>query len=283
MKTIFIDSFKIHDNQSDTGFFIRPPIGGLGFPEKRLSLYEKSGEHGAFVSNDLYGGRAITLEGTVVGATESQFESRRRSLEAAFASQKDSKILSIPRTFKITTLDDVPLQAEVYVRVFRFERTDLTHGRYFLELFSPEWPLDTQVLNNKTIELPSGGGAVYPLIYPIIYGAEVGGTAICVNAGNTEAYPIITLNGILNNPIIQNVTVGRFIELSLTIASGSAVVIDMKKRTIVLDGQSVLGNKTDGSRFWWLEPGDNTITFKSGSGSDTGNAQVQHRDAYLGV
>ena len=282
MKSIYFDSFQIHSNDSDLGFFIRPPIDGLDYPTVRTSQYNRVGEHGAFLSNILYGGRRITLEGTVFATSEITFESRRRSLESAFAIKKDADGFPEPIVMKFTTMDDLALQVDVYVRRLRFSRTNLTNGRFFVDLYSPKFAIEAQNADNETITVPSGGGAVYPVIYPVTYGAETGGSAIVVNGGSAPAFPIITLTGSLSNPIIQNVTTGKHIELSMTIPGTQSVVIDMKEKTILLGSQSVIANKTSSSEFWHLETGDNTIKLLTSSSSDTGNAQVQWRDAYLG-
>lgn len=284
MKNFYIDLFQFHDYMARIGYSVNPDgVQGLEYSDIRQNNYDNPGQFGANVSANLYSGRPITLEGWVYGDTITQYEQRRRTFLQNFAIERDAFSLPVAKSLKFTTGDDLQLQADVHVAKVRFQRKNLFGAKYSIDLYAPDYLLYDQNLQSSVVSRASGGGAVYPIIYPIIYGASVGGSALLVNAGTAETYPIIYLNGPLTNPIIQNDTLGRYIELNLTIADGEQVIIDMKKKTILKGTLSVIANKSTPSKFWWLARGSNSIKFFTSSTGDTGSAQIQWQNAYVGV
>jgi len=285
MKSVYIDTQQIHSNSDNTlGYYITA-TDGLDMPSMRVPTYDKPGEFGAFVSNQLYGRRLVTFEGEVFGSSLTDFQSKRRALENAIQIVKDSNSIPVAKTLKFTTMDDLALQASCYMQKFVMKiDIGMWSAKYMMELICPDFGLESQNLSTIVITTPGGGGAVYPVIYPVIYAAGSGGLATVVNNGNTNAYPIITLNGLLTNPVILNVTTGRYISLGITIgASDTPVVIDMKNKTILQGSTPVIGDKNFGSDWWWLASGSNLIQVTTGNISDTGNVSISYRDTYIGI
>lgn len=285
MKAIYIDSFQLHSNTSDLGYFVSPGIAGLEYSVPKVIAYDRAGEHGAIVSNTFVGSRRVTLEGVIYAATQVLLETRRRQVIAAFSQQKDSYGIPIARVLKVTTMDDLTVKTNVYLQQpIKMVRDNLNSARFMIDLYSPDFDLQNDILNISTLNVPSGGGAVYPIIYPIIYAASTGGTGLLVNSGDAPHYPIIYLNGPLDNPIISNQTTGRYLELTASIASGEQVVINMKNRTIIKSpSTSYISTLTSPSKFWWLDPGNNTVSFVTSNTSNTGNCQIHYRDSFFGV
>ncbi len=283
MKSIYLDSLLIHTNTGLATYVVKAPIEGLEYPEIRLSKYSRVGEYGSIIPNTLYDGRHITLQGYVLANSSGGYQAARRVLEAALAISKDSSNKVQPRTLKMTTMDDLALQCDVHVRNFQMKIMNMIGGEFFLDLYSPDYQLYSQSLSSASLTRTVGGGFTLPVILPIVFTASTGGTATATNNGTAESFPTVTISGPMTNPVISNSTLNRYIQLSLTINTGEQVTIDMKNKTIVKDGQSVIQNKVAGSQFWWLNPGANTLRVQSSSGSDTGTVQVSFRHAYLGI
>ncbi len=206
-----------------------------------------------------------------------------RALEAALAINKDSNNKVQPLTLKLTTMDDLALQCDVFVRSFQMRINNLIGGEFFIDLYAPDYTLQAQSASSESLSRTVGGGFVLPVVLPIVSSPSTGGTASVVNNGTAESFPTITVSGPMTNPIITNATLNRYIQLNLTVQTGEQVTIDMKNKTIMKDGQSVIQNKVAGSQFWWLNPGANTVRIQSSSGSDAGTVQVTYRHSYLGV
>lgn len=284
MKSIHVDTTQIHSNTLKLNYSVKTPIEGLGHPEIRLTAYNKAGEDGGVVSNQFYGMRTINLEGYIRADSVALYESARRALEALFFVEKDSNNVPIAKTLKFVTLDDYAFQVEVYVKNFVSDITNVGNGRFLAQLIAAKHGIESQTLNTEILDRPSGGGATYPVIYPVIYDAALGGNTAINNAGSSNAYPIITLSGPLTNPYIQNQTIDATLTYSGTIAEGSQVVIDMREKTVILDGTSnKIANIVTGSDFWWLKPGDNVINFSTDSTSDDGQCQIKYRETYIGI
>lgn len=285
MKSIFIEDLQIHSNEQNLGY-VAHSIEGIGFPGLRVSRYARAGESGAIVSNVLYDGRRILINGTVFSNTPSIYETRRRALQSVLSLVHDQYAIAQPIMLKMTTMDDLAVQIDVYPQELELDlkSESLTSSEYAIDLFAPDQCFESQTLQIATLLRSSGGGAIYPLVYPAVYDASTGGIATATNNGTCESFPIIYLNGPLTSPLIQNVTTEKYLQLDLTLASGEQIIVDMRNKTVLKDGnQSVIANKTDGSSFWWLDVGANILRLFTDSASDTGSLQVHFRDAYIGL
>jgi len=283
MKTVYLNDYQIHSNSVNIGTYIQR-IQGLDFPTMRSSEYDKPGEYGGVLANQLYGGRRITITGFIEGNNIEEYEQRRRGLQNALGIIRDVYSIPQPITLKFTTMDDLALQTDVYARDFKMDVQNVLSAAFMIDLYSPKYELSSQSLNIQAVSVAGGGGAVYPVIYPVTYAVETGGSVTITNSGSVEIFPTIYLNGPLNNPIIQNTTNNRYISLNLTLGSSDQIIISMDSKKIILNGnQSVISNKVSGSLFWWLEKGENIIKLLTSSGGDTGNAQVQWRNGFLGA
>lgn len=282
MQSIFINDFQIHSNTLNLGY-VAQMMEGMSFPGIRQTKYSRPGEHGAIVSNVLYDGRLISITGMIFAETANQFQQRRRDFESAISLVRDSYSSPIPLTLKMTTIDSLALQIDCHVQEFVMKDQEMNGQEYLLQLYAPDPAFLSQTEESFSITRGTGGGAIYPFIYPQIYGSSVGGEVILTNSGSMETYPVIYLNGSLTSPIIQNTTLGRYISLDLTLNSTDQIIIDMMNRTIIKNGsEPVISTKTSDSLFWWLEKGDNTIELFTSNNADTGNAQIKYRHAYVG-
>lgn len=132
------------------------------------------------------------------------------------------------------------------------------------------------------IGVPTGGGAEFPLIFPITFASSgSSGTATAYNNGNIPSAPIMTITGVLTNPLIRNVTTGESFQLTHTSGVGDTIVIDMKNRTVVKNGSTNLLGSVQASSDWWdLNPGANIVALTTGSTSDTGMLSLTWRHAW---
>lgn len=139
----------------------------------------------------------------------------------------------------------------------------------------------------QSIPQPSGGtGLVYPLAYPLDYGAAgESGSRICTNAGDVDASPLITLTGPCTTPSITNVNTQQVIELGLALAASETVVIDTNTGTVELDGANRLFTLTNRSvppeLFALPDDSDSEIAFRASAFGGGAVATITWRDAYL--
>jgi hypothetical protein len=277
MKNLYINGLQIHSNTTDLGFVISQTSEGFEFPDIRLNHYDKPGEHGAIVSNQLYSARTFILQGRVSGATIAQYQLNRRLLQNAVRIVKDSNSAPIPLLLKFQTMDDLQLQANVYIaKLPKFKQKSLNHSEFYLELLAPDPYLYNQSATQQNINIPSGGGATYPVIYPVVYSAKTGGTANITNNGDAT--------GPLTSPFIKNLTTGDIFLVNYTLQTGDVLVVDMANKTMVLNGTTnAMQYFASGNAWINFPPGVNNVTFSSSISANTGTVAISYRDAYVGV
>ena len=72
-------------------------------------------------------------------------------------------------------------------------------------------------------------------------------------------------------------------ELILTVGASGKLEIDMKNKTIILDGMNVYDSQAAGSSFWGLVPGDNMIELQTDEQDEQTEAELRFRSGYIGV
>ena len=295
-----MQEFKIGELQLITGglpvpgYVLATPVKGLESPKHRTTSYPRPGRNGVTVSSKFFDGRLLELVGkifAVAGESFASYETRRRAFIAATANETSDNGTPLPIRVSFTTL---------------------AGDSYYLDAYfnEPVMPLDNPVSTDfmvtavgnliysaagvisGNISRPIGGGLVIPFTIPAVASASTGGTVILSNSGTSTAYPSIdqygnggvTLTGSLTNPVLSNLTTGKFIELTYTLASGDYVQIDMENQLILLNGSSsLISTKTTSSDWWGLEPGANSISISTSSGSDGGYVTIQYNPAFIGV
>lgn len=251
----------------------------------RLSTYDKPGEHGAVVSNQLYSGRTIQLPGRISGQTIPDYNIRRRTLQNALRIIKDANAVSQAVLMQFQTDDDLLLQAYVYLQqAIQMPESSPNHAQFVLQLYAPDQNFYSQSLSSYNISLPSFSGLVYPVIYPVIYPASIGGQVTLTNGGDVNSPFQLTFNGPLTSPFITNLTTGETFATNITLNAGDQLMIDMGQKTMVLNGASnALSSFVLTNTWMQLIPGDNIFKLGSGLSSDAGSATVNFRSAYFGI
>lgn len=114
-------------------------------------------------------------------------------------------------------------------------------------------------------------GRTYDKTYPYGYGggASPGGQMTVVNSGDQPAWPIFTITGPADEPIIANVTSQRTFQVDYTLAALEQVVIDSSTGAIRPGSVRLLGSPFP------LMPGVNTIRWRTASNAYDANARLR--------
>ncbi len=282
MNAILLDSYSLHSLTAAQPCQTKSATG-LGFPEVRLDQYNRPGVSGVTIAHNLYGGRTITLEGTIRGADRTAYMANRAALEAAVSLRLDSVNVPIARTLYLYDLDFNAYQISVVTKSFSCELTTPTMGRWQLQLAATDFIIEAQTLNSVTSFLPQSGGVIYPVTYPVQFGGSSGGSVTASNNGNAPAFPLVTLYGPMINPVIANDSSNESIRLNLTLVAGDVVTVDMKKRLIVQGATTNrMGAFISGSKFWAILPGLNNLRVGADA-YDVGYATASWRSSFLGL
>lgn len=131
------------------------------------------------------------------------------------------------------------------------------------------------------------GGATFPISFPATF-AVMGSTMIVTNEGDIAAPIRIEIPGPCLNPVVENLTTGEQIALTLDVLEGQTVLIDTAYGNLLCRLQASNGTQTNAmqyltadSAFWQLEPGVNIVTYSAASGSAT--VTIEYASRYTGV
>lgn len=74
-----------------------------------------------------------------------------------------------------------------------------------------------------------------------------------------DVFPVLTITGETQNPILTNVTTGTIFQYNGTITASQTLVVDMMNQTATLNGTSVIGNVT--GDWVYFAPGNNRVSY----------------------
>lgn len=254
-------------------------VDGLNAASYEVSESVYAGKGGSIFNQALPRKRQITLELLLMTNSEDDYETQRAAiLEACNKANGEGELnLTIYGTeYLINAVPEPPI---IDWPKFPFFTVQMQFVAYDPIIYS------ATAQSQSGIAVPAGGGAVFPLIFPITFTSSGStGKATIYNNGNIETYPILTITGLMTNPLLRNITTGESLQLTYTSTVNDTIVIDMKNRTVTLNGTTnLLGNVVAGSDWWTLAAGENTIGVSTGSTSDTGTLSLNWYDAFSGV
>lgn len=147
-----------------------------------------------------------------------------------------------------------------------------TEFSFSLVAANPPWKLGVGGAQQACTGLPAGsiGGRTYNKTYNYNYGAftNPGGYLNASNIGDIDAWPIYTITGPVDYPVITNEITGEGFVVTSTIAVGQTVTIDARTGIITPSTYRISG------RPFAIHPGDNTIRWRATSGAFDARAQL---------
>lgn len=115
-------------------------------------------------------------------------------------------------------------------------------------------------------------GAVWDSIGAVWEGAGGGGIVdISVDSIDT-VYPVLTITGPANNPVVENITTATEIAYSGNVAIGQTLVVDMNAQTAKINGTNVL--KDISGNWLRFSPGVNRVSY-SAANNDAPDATIE--------
>lgn len=289
-----IDGLDLHDIVA--GIRMLDKVEGLiGFPTPRDTTIKRSEGDGVIEPRDQYlDAKVPVLEGCIFGTVDTvpsawtNWTATQKVLLAALRTPKLCKWRS--------TGTGVDLQA--YMRVAGPCTPVLdtnehgAHYRYQLILRAADPLAYSQSTQSVVASAPAVAvsGMPLPVIFPIPFGLiGTGGSVVATAGGTAPAWPLITITGPINGPVIRNDTQNKSVFFEgLNLGVGEQLVIDTNpaSRTAVVLGVSKMGAiRYADSIFWGLTPGvAETLSFYGLGLGYNGSTQmtVAWRDTYTG-
>lgn len=271
---VILNGYNINDGTS--GVYLDVEITGLELPEIRTSSGSFAGRDGGWIGAQFYSPRQITLQGSVFASDVVSLGATRRAFQSALKG----------KTVTMQIFTDDGAAYVIYANLLSFKmpvKRNKFSAPFQILLFAGDPTIyDNATGTALTANLPklTSGGYTYPVVYPVVYAAGSSPTAVA-NSGEVTVYPTITLTGSMTNPTVSNLTTGLSLGLTMTTAPGDVVVIDMRAKTVLLNGGNVYGLLTAGSSFWGLQSGSNSITLNTTSAGDSVSGLLSWRAGFL--
>jgi hypothetical protein len=279
MWQVFLNDFQINDQL--IGMHLDEPIEGLaGLPAIRTSQGTNLGANGGWTTKQLYEPRFISFSGRIFGRTVAEVEDRRREFSTILA-----KIVRNKGTLRIITP-----AGNVYSTEVVLIGVDMPINKV---LNLVEWKInlkadDPLLYDNSdgellaTIRKTRQGGFIIPFELPLYISPDEQ-PATVNNSGNETILPNIIISTKATNPKIINRTTNQSMEITAVVKDGGKLEIDMKNKTILLDGMNIYDLQTAGSNFWGLVAGDNRIELQTDIQDERTEAELRFRSGFIGI
>ena len=257
-------------------------VDGLeGIPDIRNQDDNRGYADGMFTGRDFLGGRNISMIIQILSSSAASAQANLNTLQQALLPQTSG---TTPLYFILSNADTEQV-INARVRGFRTSvNPDYTYG-YILaqvEFFCPDPRYYASNIQTATLLYSPPTGRIYNRTYNLTYG---GGSATITtniaNAGWTDTYPTITLNGPITNPTLGNSTQNAALNFNVTLSSSDAFVIDLYNKLVTLNGQPARNTLISGTWFS-ASPGNNSY-YLTGTGTLAGTTQaiVTWQSAYI--
>lgn len=261
-------------------------IEGLSETPYRRSASQFAGSRGGTHNTLLMDARGVNIEWLVMEASMAEYIAEREEVFNAFNPDECINGEVGELEIEVNHADNYLL----YCIPIRSPRVPERAAEFPMAEAQVQLMADDPVIYSADAEVssgvsaPAGGGATFPLIFPITFEQTTSGQVTLVNDGNVDTYPVISLSGVLTNPLIRNTTTGDVFQLTYTTDADDTVEIDMEARTVVLNGSTnLITAVVTGSDWWALRKGSNVINLATGSTSDNGTMAINYRHAWNAV
>lgn len=257
-------------------------VEGLeGLPDLRVQDDNKGYIDGMFSGRDFLAGRYITITMQIFGSGATSAQTNYNTLQQYLIYQTSG---TTPLYFKIppTTLDQF---IDCRVRGLRTGITpEYTYGMITaqVQFFAPDPRYYDNTLQTASLSVSNPPGRTYNRTYNLVYGYGTYATTTSVtNNGWATAYPTITMNGPITNPIFGNTTTGQYLSLSGSYTNTDTLIIDLENRLITLNGASARNLLSSG--VWFDAPPGTSQYYMTGLSTTAGvtAATVSWYSAYI--
>ena len=259
--------------------------GLVGLPDIRIQDDNQGFNDGMFSGRDFLGGRKVTVTILTLSGNGNTAQYNYNLLRAALLPQASYTAFASTNQLQFQLSAASGLQF-LNARV-RANKTlvdpNFTYGYITSqwEFFCPDPKFYDNTQQSASLVGTNYLGRLYNRVYPLTFGGGAAGTTIN-NAGWANTYPIITITGPIQNPVVGNSTQGNYITIQGTYANTDTIVIDLAQRLVTIDGLSARNLVAGGSNWFWAQPGNNQF-YLTGTGTLAGttSATVSWYNAYV--
>ena len=239
---------------------------------------------GMFYGRDFLAGRTVTAD---LQFLPGQGKSHRQVIEqakAALSPQGGGSTASQVLTFTLPGSAPRRIFCRLRRRAIAMDRA-YVQGRAVgaVEFYAADPRIYDEQAQSASISLAARpSGLVFPLTFPLSFGgATAPSSALIVNAGTFNTKPVLTIQGPVDTPVVQNATQGLSLRFNLVLGASDILTVDTDTRAVILNGTASRRAAMSYDSVWWdLQPGPNTVLFAAAA-QTTATVSVSWRNAYL--
>lgn len=248
----------------DSVYKLSPPVQGLESAAIRVGDGIYAGRDGGYVSGHFYGHRTLVLKGFYIGKDCEEASELRRILFGLLRIRYKLPI--------IITTAEAEFYTEGFVTDIKSDIENLKAGEFQITILCPD-PILYESKNEEEVWYEETLSLTEPT--PI------------ANYGDVEAYPVITVNGAVDGIEIINNTTQLVMQIDIETDDNDEMIINMKKRTITLNGLGINEYRSLGSSWWTLLQEGNDIIVQGGSAGSSivpeATVTIKYRKGFSGI
>lgn len=248
-------------------------------PELRLELPDRPQRDGSFDAPSFRSARVITLEGTAIAPDPDTRERAKDRLAA---------VLADGSTLAELTVQERTVTRQALVRLSggtKIVDQSPVSFEWSLQVIAPDPLRHGAEEHTASCGLPQPGpGLSFPLTFPMEFGEATGGSMALANAGTATAWPLWTVKGPCDQPVVRNDSTGQRLAFGHPLErllEGDTLVVDVAARTVWLGGASRRAALLPGSSWFGLPPGSTAIGFDALNPQESGVLTAVWRDAWV--
>lgn len=260
-------------------------VEGLGGTESETQMHRVPYQDGMTYLDSLLQDKPIEIEFKITGRDLSEVTNHRRHLSSVFNPKSGMGML------QYVGEDGIKEIGVVVESVPFFPDGRTNRGRTFQKVLVnlrapyPYWRDPQQVSRSlRAYE----GKFTFPFTFPVQFGIE-GDVTTINNEGDTSTPVIITIQGPIRRPMVENRTTGEYMQVNTTIGTEEVLYIDTnpqaKRVEIHRENQIIkaMGYVDHNSDFWQLQVGENELRYTADEGISEAIAAVGWHSQYVGI
>ena len=236
-------------------------VDGIGYPTINQYSMRAPYQTGATYLAARAAPKTIALRVALNGTSLADLERLERGFMQVMDFEKGLGILRVTRTDQVIRQLDCVLQSGL--EFVDAEKTAYLR-RSVISLFAPDprW-YDPQPVSLTVTPKLTSGGLIFPVTFPITIGTstpQLGVPFVMQPQGTAAMEPVIAITGPCTNPVVMNVTQGRYLRFLLTLGQSDVLNIDLRpgsKNAVLIQAGTTwpaLQYLTTSSRFFTIDP-----------------------------
>lgn len=284
LASLAINGVVLHETTTRA---VRAVDGLVGISAPRRNVRPRPQAHGAIDDTRYLDEGLITIAGDVWGATQNAAYAELRLITVPLIATLESGALLLTWSEGPADPDGgkqrlVKLASAVLPSLS--EAKTLLSYAVVLSSQDPRSYSQTLITATGTALSTTGGGDIFPDLWPDLFAASAAGTTSFTNAGTASTQPLLRVYGLVT---AASIVLGTSrIVLTGSIAAGDYVEIDLQTRSLTLVSGGVRTNAAGmldaGASTWFsLPPGANTLSLLASTFDASARLDVIGRSAFL--